>query len=84
MENVCDGRHDCEQGKDEGEICTSNFCEKLGRVLCPKSNGNICTKKENIFLKGHEGSIITYFFAKVSQNNHKLILEQLKVPLDYV
>ena len=45
---VCDGRHDCEQGKDEGEICTPDFCEKLGRYLCPKSDGNICTKKENI------------------------------------
>ena len=29
--------------------------------------------KENIFLKGHEGSSITYFFAKVSQKNHKII-----------
>ena len=29
--------------------------------------------KENIFLKGHEKSIITYFFAKISQNNHKII-----------
>ena len=29
--------------------------------------------KENIFLKGHEESIITYFFAKISQNNHKII-----------
>ena len=29
--------------------------------------------KENIFLKGNEESIITYFFAKISQNNHKII-----------
>jgi predicted RND superfamily exporter protein len=29
--------------------------------------------KENIFLKSNEKSIITSFFAKVSQNNHKII-----------
>ena len=29
--------------------------------------------KENIFLKGHEESIITYFFAKISLNNRKII-----------